>query len=238
MSPRVSVLLTSYEAGDFIDQAIASVLTQTFTDFELLILDDGSEDLRVMEAISAACRDRRVRASLSYPSLEERAATVRYATLLNWGAAHTTGEYLTFLCGDDYYLPDRLDRMVRTLDGDERLDEPCRRRDVVYGAQWMEWEDGRPRGLRSTAVEPLVDAHHRVDLNSVMVTRAAFNAAGGFPDTPPTAKMWREADAHLWRRLTTAGFRFFPVPDGPTDVKRYRAGGVDERVKAGLTPWV
>ena len=50
-------------------------------------------------------------------------------------------------------------------------------------------------------------------------------------------RLWREADAHLWRRLTDSGRTFFPVPGGPTDAKRYRPGGVDERVKAGLTPW-
>ncbi|HEY1740014.1 MAG TPA: hypothetical protein VGI86_14965, partial [Acidimicrobiia bacterium] len=82
-------------------------------------------------------------------------------------------------------------------------------------------------------------AYHHVDLNSVMLTRGAFDEVGGFPDTPATPQMWREADARFWRRLTVdAGHTFVPVPGGPTDCKRYRSEGIDERVKAGLTPWV
>lgn len=220
----VSVLLTSYNAGSLLECAIDSVLDQTYRDFELLILDDGSTDPTTVRNLQ-----RGLRLEVFEPTPEDRAQTVRYATLLNWGAAHTTGKYLTFLCGDDYFMPDRLARMVAKIEENH---------DVVYGPQLMLDESGRELGTRPV-LGTLDDAYHVVDLNSVMVTRDAFDAVGGFPDRPATPQLWREADAHFWRRLTDAGYRFVPVDgDEPTDVKVYRSDSVDARVIRGETPWV
>lgn len=226
--PRVSVLCTNFNAGALVGGAIASVLAQTFTDWDLLVMDDGSSDPRTLQALEDWDGvDSRVRIALMRPTPTpaQRAASVRYATLINWGAAHTTGEYITYLSGDDYYLPDRLERMVAKLDASGRH--------VVYGAQQM---IGDTVGIRETD-GILTDAYHRVDLNSVMHTRSSFVEVGGWQDMPATPELWRCADGHFWRRLTGAGYVFVPVPGGPTDVKRYRGDSVDERVKAGLTAW-
>jgi glycosyltransferase involved in cell wall biosynthesis len=163
-----------------------------------------------------------MRCKVFYPTPKQRAATARYATLLNWGAKHTTGEYLTFLCSDDYYMPDRLERMVAVLDA---------RASVCYGAQRL---IGDTEGIRHTRGE-LAKASNVVDLNSVMLTRAVFDAVDGFDDGP---ELWRTADARLWDKLTDAGYLFVPVPGGPTDVKRYRQQSVDARVIRGENPWL
>src|ERR1035438_6349023 len=94
-SPRVTVLLTVYRAAAFLRAAIQSVVDQTFTDFELLIMDDGSEDWTVSQILSESTYDRRVRVEYFTPTMLERFASVRYATNINWGAEHTTGEYIT-----------------------------------------------------------------------------------------------------------------------------------------------
>lgn len=221
---RVTVLLTSYDAGEFLQQAVDSVLDQTFTDFELLILDDGSSDGRVQAAIDNALDDPRTLFCGFWPTPEERAETARYATLINRGAVFTTGQYIAHLCGDDFWTPDRLERMVAVLDSGE---------DVVYGSQRLLFEDGKT-GQR-LAVDRLTDAWCRVDLNSVVYRRTAFYAVGGWDDDP---SLWRTADAAFWRKLTRAGFTFAPVPGDYTDTKRYRAQGVDARVIRGETPWV
>lgn len=225
----VSVLLTSYNAGELLERAIDSVLEQTYEDVELVVLDDGSTDDATVSLLEAFYTFDGLRLEGFHPTPDERAATVRYATLLNWGAAHTTGEYLTFLCGDDYYLPGRLRRMVAKIEEGHS---------VVYGPQLMLDEDGQEVGIRP-APGVLDDAWCRVDLNSVMVTREAFEAVGGFPDRPATPDLWRMADAEMWRRLTNAGYRFVPVDgDEPTDCKQYLSTGVDARVIRGETPWI
>jgi glycosyltransferase involved in cell wall biosynthesis len=210
--------------------AIGSVRAQTFEDWELFIVDDGSSCGTAVPR-EAEATDERVTFLALNPTPRQRAASVRYARNLNLAALNTTGEYLTFLCGDDFYMPDRLERMLAVL---EPQGFPlC---DVAYGAQRVLYED-QPEGLRPTQ-GVLEDAALKVDLNSVMLTRSAFEHVGGFPDTPPTPMLWRQADAELWRRLNRLGYVFVPVPGGPTDTKRYRDEGVDARVIRGETPWL
>jgi len=230
----VSVLLVSYNQGPLLDRAVRSVLGQTYQDWELGVLDDGSTDettLALLDEYSDWDAEPAIPFHLFrfHPSLEERAATVRYATLLNWGAVRAEGKYLTFLSGDDYYLPDRLERMVAKIQ---------QAGSVVYGPQLMLDESGQSLGIRRAA-GVLRDARCKVDLNSVLMTRKAFEHVGGFPDRPATPLLWRQADTGLWGRLTDAGYWFVPV-DGPepTDCKTFRIQGVDARVLRGETPWV
>jgi glycosyltransferase involved in cell wall biosynthesis len=232
----VSVLLAAYEAADYLQDAVDSVFAQTYQDWELVAVDDNSADPRVMQILDAAGRDPRVFVVHLGTTEDERRQSVRYATIFNLCAEIAEGA-LTFLCGDDFYYPDRLERMVAKL---------AEGNDVVYGAQRLVPMPGEygERVLHGTEAirhcqGVLTDAYHKVDLNSVMVTHTAFDMAGGFPDRPPTPQMWREADALFWRRLTFTGYVFFPVddPERPTDAKRYRNDSVDARVIRGETPW-
>lgn len=220
--PKVSVLMTVYNAGDFLQRAVESVFEQTHEDWELIVCDDGSTDPNVHRILSQIEHSTKVFVQWFTPSEAERLKSVRYATNINWAAQRAAGEYYTFLCGDDEYYPDRLERMV----------EAMQFADVVYGAQEMRG-DGRRFAIRETH-GVLVSAFHKVDLNSVMVSRRAFRECGGLPTDP---RWWRDADAHFWDGLTSRGYLFHPVAGGPTDVKNYRADGVDGRCIAGLTPW-
>ena len=233
MPPVVTVILTIYNAAKHLPTAVSSVLGQTYQDWQLVALDDNSSDPKVAEILDSIT-DPRVRV-VHLPTTEtDRRRSVRYAALINQAVEQVDSPYVTFLCGDDYYLPTRLERMVAKLRAGH---------DVVYGAQLIREEDGSPRlvevscpaGVRECQ-GVLSDAFYRVDLNSVMLTRTAFKKAGGFPTH---TAVWRDADAYFWRRLTDAGYRFYPVdnPAQPTDAKRYRAQSVDMRVRRGETPW-
>jgi glycosyltransferase involved in cell wall biosynthesis len=104
-SPIVSVIVPTYNRGEMVGQAIDSVLTQTFTDFELIVVDDGSTD------------DTEVRVR-NYGDL------VRYVRTENGGVAHARnvgarqakGRYLTFLDSDDLLYRYALELEVRLLD--------------------------------------------------------------------------------------------------------------------------
>ena len=222
---KVSVLMTVYNAADFLPGALQSVLSQTHEDWELFVSDDNSPDPRV-KVILKRLHDPRVRVRFLDTTDAARKESVRYATLLNDAASWATGQALTFLCGDDFFYPKRLERMVAKMEEGHP---------VVYGTQRMCHENGVDFGLRR-ADSILDDAFERVDLNSVMVRRSTFIAMGRFPTDP---SLWRNADAHLWRKFTDAGYKFFPVddPDDPTDCKRYRHDSVDARCIRGETPW-
>lgn len=104
--PKVTILTTLYNKGAFIQQAIQSVLHQTFVDFELLIVDDHSTDDGLEKA--ARCGDRRIRILTSSKNTGRAAAA-------NRGYDAATGEYIAVLDADDVMHPQRLAKQVAYL---------------------------------------------------------------------------------------------------------------------------
>src|SRR4051812_44490454 len=96
--PKVTVLMPAYNADKYIEDGISSVLSQTFTNFELLIINDGSTDntLKVIESI----RDKRI----VVISQENKGVSAA----LNLGLAHARAPYIARFDADDICLPNRL----------------------------------------------------------------------------------------------------------------------------------
>ncbi|XHX77981.1 MAG: CHAT domain-containing protein [Stenomitos frigidus ULC029] len=107
MTPLISLVMTTYNRERYVGAAIESVLQQTFTDFELLLWDDGSNDRSVTIADSFARRDRRVRVVVA--AHRGRVAALQAAI------AHTTGTYLGWVDSDDLLAPTALEQTVQTL---------------------------------------------------------------------------------------------------------------------------
>ncbi|QKJ29926.1 glycosyltransferase [Mucilaginibacter mali] len=98
--PKITVLMPAYNAGPYIGEAIASVLKQTFTDFELLIINDGSTDNTASVIHSYACRDSRI------VLINQENKGVSAA--LNTGLSHARAPYIARFDADDICYPDRL----------------------------------------------------------------------------------------------------------------------------------
>jgi spore maturation protein CgeD len=212
--PRVSVLLTTWNRPQMLTDAIESVQQQTFRDYELIILDDNSDDPDVWDVLRGVRRDPHVVLYKSNVQPGERAQKVRYAVLANVGLALARGEYVTYLCDDDLYLPRRLEVMTARLDKGD-----CQ---VVYGTQRT--ERAGVQGFMRPATAILSKASMVVDHSSVMHTRQAGLEAGGWDESP---EHWNHADAIFWDRLTSAGHLFYPVSE-VTDVHRFHGGSVSE----------
>jgi glycosyltransferase involved in cell wall biosynthesis len=108
--PKVSVIMAVFNGERFLRDSIASVLNQSFTDLELITIDDSSTDgsLQILESFAQA--DARVR-------IITRPNSGRPAVPKNNGIAAATGDYICFLDQDDLYHPDRLRQLVQGLDG-------------------------------------------------------------------------------------------------------------------------
>ena len=107
MSPKVTVLMPACNAGKYIAEAIHSVLAQSYADFELLVVDDGSSD--ETPAVVRQFRDPRIRL------LEQKKEGISAA--LNAGLQAARGIYIARFDADDICLPRRLERQVMFLDG-------------------------------------------------------------------------------------------------------------------------
>ena len=129
MTPKVSVFIPVYNRERYVAEAIGSVLAQSFRDFELLVVDDGSTD--GTRAVVEAVPDRRVRLVCNGRNLGIPASR-------NRGLAEARGEYIALLDSDDWCYPDRLARQVAFLEAHPDYAE------VGSWGRAMD-EEGRPR---------------------------------------------------------------------------------------------
>jgi glycosyltransferase involved in cell wall biosynthesis len=109
MSPRVSVLMSVYNGEQYLEEAVESILNQTFTDFEFIIVDDGSLDSSPGLLARHAQRDPRI---LVHRLDSNRGLSVA----LNAGLKLARGEYIARMDSDDVSLPDRLQEQVAFMD--------------------------------------------------------------------------------------------------------------------------
>lgn len=123
--PSVSVCIPTYNYGQYIPQAVDSVLSQTFTDFELLIVDDCSND-----STDEILRE--------YVRQDSRIRYIRHPTNLgmveNWNYCirHARGKYIKYLFGDDFFASDRmLEKMFLILESDESISLVSSARKIV-----------------------------------------------------------------------------------------------------------
>jgi hypothetical protein len=110
--PKVSVVLSAYNSARYLQAAIDSILRQTFTDFELLLMDDGSTD--DTPRILSACQDSRLTVVRSDTNLG-------IAAQANKGLALARGEYLARMDADDIAHPQRFEELVRFLDANPEV---------------------------------------------------------------------------------------------------------------------
>lgn len=110
--PRVTVVIPTYNAATYLAETLESVAAQTFRDFEVLIVDDGSRDQTIELARGFATR---------IPMRIVEQANAGPAAARNNGVRQSRGEYVAFIDSDDLMLPRRLEAQVAMLDADPSL---------------------------------------------------------------------------------------------------------------------
>jgi glycosyltransferase involved in cell wall biosynthesis len=186
----VSVVVAFLNEGRFLDEAVASVYAQTYSHWELLLVDDGSTDQSKDIARSYACRDpARVR-YLDHAGHQNRGASATR----NLGVCAARGEWVAFLDGDDVWLPERLQRSVALARAHPDAE-------MVYGKTeyWYSWHGKdchrldrvQPHHFRADRVVPapeLLVRHLSLRaavpcMGSLLVRRRAFMTVGGFDES-------------------------------------------------------
>jgi len=124
VTPTVSVCIPSYNSGRYLAATIRSVLAQSFTDFELIIVDDCSGDDSV--AVASQFDDPRIRLSVNHRNM---------GAAVNWDRAcsKASGEFTKLLCGDDILYPTCLEQQVAAFDS-PRTALVTSRRDIIDAA--------------------------------------------------------------------------------------------------------
>src|ERR1700722_15140866 len=167
---RVSVIIPVYNGARTVPRALASVFAQTFTNYEVVAVNDGSTDDTATVLAGYGDRIRVV----SQPNRGLSAAR-------NAGVRASTGEYIAFLDDDDEWMPAKLARCVPVLDADPE----CA---LVYTLALRGDTQGRPRdppncppgGAGSPTMGELLAQPWNVVPSQFMVPREVFERCGGF----------------------------------------------------------
>jgi len=167
--PKVSVIIPAYNAMNYLPKTLESVLKQTFDDFEVILVNDGSSD--GIEDWTAQIIDRRVKLI----SQENKGLAVARNTGIN----HSQGDYLAFLDADDIWEPTKLEKQVICLAENSELG-------LVY--TWTAWIDENDnftgRILKSYAegyIWQKLITYNVIGCGSVaMVRRSCFDTVGIF----------------------------------------------------------
>jgi glycosyltransferase involved in cell wall biosynthesis len=181
--PLVSVIVPTFNRWPIIGEAVASVLEQTFVDFELTIVDDGSTD-------ETPSRLARYISRLRMISTERRGV----AAARNLGVRHSTGQFIAFLDSDDLWLPRKLGYQVSFM-VDQPAVEICQTEEI-----WI--RNGVRVNPKAVHRKPCGEVFFRslerclVSPSAVMMTRALFDRIGGFDEELPVCE-----DYDLWLRI-------------------------------------
>jgi len=189
MSPRVSVIIATYNWSSVLPYSIGSVLRQTMPDFEVLVVGDGCTD--DSEQVVAAIGDPRVR-WINLP-----ANTKHQSGPNNEGLRQARGEFIAYLGHDDLWLPDHLALMVSALDATGS--------DVAHSLS-LNVSPGESSGWLAI---PNPGAGQIASPLSIVHRKRMTEEIGGWRD-------YRELDCgpdvELWKRAQAAGYRFTFVP--------------------------
>ena len=187
--PRVSVIIPTYRHPEYVLKAIESVFSQTYTDHEVIVINDGSPDNtgELLKPLSDSGRIQYIEQS-----------NAGQAAARNRGITEAKGEFVAFLDDDDSWPPDKLAWQIEVLENSPQAV-------VVYG--YAEIRCGNHRGRQPASTGPSGNIFSQFAQNGyirspgqTLIRRDHLVRIGGFDST-----LWGVDDWDLWLRLTALG---------------------------------
>ena len=209
--PVVSILTPVYNASLYLDDCVESVIAQTYQNWELLIIDDGSTDDSLQRAMKWAERDQRIKV-FHHPHNKNKGVSATR----NLGIRHAKGKYIALLDSDDLWLPEKLEKQISVMERDPELV-------VAYSKAITIDQDGVdldesvhnydfPRicglgnpGRSDNAVEQYITRELWMPCSSVVMRSDVLRNIKGFDETLST----QVEDALLFTIITSKGPVYF-----------------------------
>jgi glycosyltransferase involved in cell wall biosynthesis len=195
--PAISVIIPAYHVAPYIGDTLDSVFAQTFTDYEVVIVNDGSPDTDELECALAAYRDR-----LHYIKQENRGASAAR----NAGLRAACGDLIAFLDADDLWLPNYLEEQIKFI-RERGVDFVCADAVVFSDGStddetYMETLMQDAPSIGTVSFAGLLSAEQSLITSGVVARRRLILDAGSFDEALRNAQ-----DYDLWLRLARSGAR-------------------------------
>lgn len=226
---KISVILPVYNVERYIAEAIQSVLNQTYTNFELLVIDDESPDRSI--EICRTFQDPRIKI------IHQKNRGLAGAR--NTGIRHATGDYLAFLDSDDAWLPEKLEKHLAHLEANPQVG-------VSFSRSGFMDETGQPTGYyqmpKLTGITPeYLLCRNPIGNGSAPVIRREVMSEIGFSDTAEVHyfdETFRQSeDIECWLRIAIlTDWEIEGLPEALT-LYRVNAGGLSASIFKQLASW-
>ena len=189
--PSISVVIPAYNSQDCIEDAIRSVIVQTYPVKEIIVVDDGSDD---------ATADRIKK------HMNDLSGLVRYvyqtnkgpASARNLGIISAIGEYIAFLDSDDQWLPDKIKKQMAVMKIENTIGLVCTGRFRVDENDRTRFADCRGSTLTADSYLDLWEKGSYVVTSSVIVRKECFDVCGLFDETKNAIGA---EDGDMWLRI-------------------------------------
>jgi glycosyltransferase involved in cell wall biosynthesis len=239
--PKVSIILPTYNSVQFIEEALESIRQQTFRDYEVIVVDDGSEDQT--GEIVKQCGEK-----LRYLYQDHGGP----AKARNRGIGESTGKYVAFLDSDDLWLPTKLEKQVDMMDRNPELGMVITENLCFNDRGVLIPSMGKKKRLMEGDIAKNIFLHSWVVTPTVMVKKEVFDQVGLFEEELQLAE-----DDNMWVRIA-ANFKvglldevLVKVRDHPSrtildrkkmfesvraniELLSYKYTGVHERIKSAI----
>lgn len=207
MSELVSVIVPVYNAEKFIREAMDSVRAQTYENWELLLVEDGSSDgsVDVITGYIAETQEARIRL-IRQPS-NQGAARAR-----NRGVREAAGRYITYLDADDLWMPEKLEHELRFME----------EKDAAFAFTGYEFADEHGVGLGKIVRVPETLVYRQALSNTtIFTTTVMFDTAKISKELLEMPEIKSE-DTALWWRVLRTGYTAYGLDE---NLARYRRAG-------------
>ena len=219
MEPLVSVIMPAYNAEKYIEAAIRSVQAQTLTDWELLVIDDGSSDSTCAIVERFAAEDSRIRFLVNSQNMGT-------AKTRNRGLDLCRGKYVAFLDSDDIWHPEKL---FRQIDLAEKSDA-----DLIYTSYAIINEQG-VKICDDFAVEEKVSIHSMLKKNSIGCSTVLLKR-----ETTSSFRFssdYYHEDYVLWLQMLQAGKVAVGITEVMVDYRFYTGSRASNKVASAKRRW-
>lgn len=190
--PKISIVLPVYNGERYLKYSVDSILSQTFADYELIVVDDCSTDESFRIAAEYAKQDKRIR-------VIRNAVNQKLPESLNIGFRHADGEYFTWTSDDNMYLSMALEEMSEYLDTHTDVDMICTGM-VLINAEAKYLGEHRKYSLKEMYLDNTVGA-------SFMYRRSVFTELGEY-----NTSLFGVEDYEYWIRILSNGKHIAYLP--------------------------
>ena len=197
--PLVSVIMPAYNAELYIGEAIESVVNQTFRNWELIIINDGSTDATEKIILDFERKDKRIKYLFQENGKQGKAR--------NLGIQQSRGEYIAFLDADDLWVAQKLEVQSKLLYNNPETS-------LIFSNGYAMIGDNVqifPIEVKNTWTKddiPLFIQNNRIPILSVIVKKVALLSVRGFSEAKEIQNV---EDYHLWLKLLFNGFEFMSI---------------------------